>query len=103
MVHASKYLSTFTQQEVTSFFDSAHALKKTREYTCLLSPRQKDSARILIVTPRASGSAPERNLIKRRLRSLFYENKMYDGPYDCAMIIKPHAAGSITYRIKLCK
>ncbi|HJM68835.1 MAG TPA: ribonuclease P protein component, partial [Candidatus Babeliales bacterium] len=92
-------------------FDSAQALKKSREYTCLLSPKQKESARILIVTPRASGSAPERNLVKRRLRSLFYENRLFEGQYDCAVIIKAHGAENITYdtlkrlinRIKACK
>ena len=37
-------------------------------------------AKILIVTPKKIGSAPVRNLLKRRLKSIFYEEKLYERP-----------------------
>jgi ribonuclease P protein component len=90
MVDVAKYISKFSPKEVKHFFDNAKAFKKCSKFTCLLSPKQGEFARILIITPRASGNSPERNLVKRRLRALFYQYKLYEKPYDCAVILKPH-------------
>jgi ribonuclease P protein component len=59
--------------------------------TVLYAPRAKSFGRILIVTPRRAGNAPARNLIRRRLKALFYEEKWYESSYDFAFIIRAPA------------
>ena len=43
------------------------------------------------MTPRRSGNAPQRNLIRRRLKAIFYEEKLYQGPYDCIIFVTQEA------------
>ncbi len=54
----------------------------------MASPRQKDFARILIIASTKTGTAPKRNLFKRRLKSIFYENKLFEQPDDIAVIAR---------------
>ncbi len=59
----------------------------------LVAPRQeKDYSRILVITSRKVGNAPMRNKIRRRIKSLFYEQSYYTGKYDCVVIIKKGGA-----------
>lgn len=50
-----------------------------------------DYGRLLVVTPRAVGTAPQRNKIRRRLKAIFYENKLFERPFDYAIIIRKEA------------
>ena len=34
--------------------------------------------KILVITPKKIGTAPQRNLLRRRLKALFYEQKLYE-------------------------
>jgi|SRR3989337_4582614 len=47
--------------------------------------------RLLIITPAQSGTAVERNRIRRRLKAIFYEHKWYQYPYDVALRISKEA------------
>lgn len=38
-----------------------------------------------------TGNAPERNLLRRRLKSVFYENALYDGVKDGIVIVYAQA------------
>jgi len=40
------------------------------------------SGRILIITPRKVGNAPQRNKLRRRLTALFHEEGFYTKPFD---------------------
>ncbi len=40
------------------------------------------SGRILVITPKKSGNAPKRNLIRRRLKAMFHEEGWDTKPYD---------------------
>ena len=42
------------------------------------------------------GNAPERNLMRRRLKSIFYEQKLYERPYDL-LIFVTHPALAIRF------
>lgn len=85
-------LSSFTRKEVTELFAHADALSRNPIFTLLVAPQVKEFGRILIVTPRRVGSAPERNLLKRRVRALFYEEKLFKRGHDCIIIFKKGAA-----------
>lgn len=54
-----------------------------------IAPKTKAVARILPVTPRKSGNAPERNLFRRRMKALFHELNLYEGAYDWIFFAKP--------------
>ncbi|HLJ30979.1 MAG TPA: ribonuclease P protein component, partial [Candidatus Babeliales bacterium] len=56
--------------------------------TILVAPRQNpEYARILIVLARAVGNAPERNLLRRRIKAIFYEEKLFAGNVDYVVIV----------------
>lgn len=51
-------------------------------------PKTATPARVLIVTPRKSGNAVERNLFRRRVRALFYECGFHEGVNDWLIFAK---------------
>jgi ribonuclease P protein component len=57
----------------------------------LVAPQQRDIGHILIIVPRAVGSAPERNKIRRQIKSIVYEHKLYERGIDCIAIVKKEA------------
>ncbi len=79
---------TFKRPEISRLFKQARRIYKSRELDVLSAPRAKEYARLLIVTPKKIGNAPQRNKIKRRLRAIFYENDLFDGTTDMIVIIK---------------
>jgi len=88
-----KNLSRFTQNELDCFFKQARSILKNSALTLLMAPKQKkDYGRILVITSRKVGNAPTRNTIRRRIKSLFYEQGYYEQGYDCVAIIKKEGA-----------
>ncbi|KKP29798.1 MAG: ribonuclease P [candidate division TM6 bacterium GW2011_GWF2_30_66] len=90
MTEASKNLSTFTNTEVTEILKKAkRALKHPGlDILCHPSPENLNHGRILVVTSRKIGPAVKRNLIRRRLKAIFYEEKLYEQKWDYICIIK---------------
>ncbi len=84
-------ITRFTKKEIARLFDTAQRQVKNPALDILLGLRQKDFGRILIVISRKVGNAPERNKIRRRLKSIFYEEKLYETPYDYIVIVKKAA------------
>lgn len=83
-----KSISQFSKKEIEHFFEHAKLLLKQKKCTLLFAAKQKETGRILIITPRVSGNAPERNKARRRIKNLFYENELFKTPYDYAIIFK---------------
>ena len=88
---ASATLSKFSKKELDSFFKHAKRVYKDQAFTILTNPSQQEFARVLIAVPKKYGNSPERNLIKRRLKSIFREEKLYERSYNTAFIIRPTA------------
>ena len=88
MKSAFHAMTTFGQHEIDELFKATIARYKTQGLDIRLAPKLLPSGRILIVTPRAAGNAPKRNRIRRRLKSLFYENRYYDEPYDWIVMVR---------------
>jgi ribonuclease P protein component len=82
----AKKISKFTKREIDYLFQHARRFIKTKECVILLAPRQQDFGRVLIVASRKVGNAPERNLIRRRIKSIFYEEQLFEHLFDCAVI-----------------
>lgn len=83
-----KYTS-FTQNEISLAFKNARTSFTRPGVHILISPGQKEFGRILIIASRKVGSAIARNKIKRQLKSIFYELKLFEKPLDCIVILKP--------------
>ncbi|HEX4068899.1 MAG TPA: ribonuclease P protein component [Candidatus Babeliales bacterium] len=80
-------ISKFTKKEIDYLFEHARRVVRNQFCTILVAPRQKeDFGRVLIVVSRAVGNAPERNLIRRRIKSIFYEEKLFTHNVDCVVI-----------------
>ncbi len=93
----AKELSHFTPQEVKTIFNKARRVYKGPGLDILLHPIDpnagKPFGRILVITPRKIGSAPERNRIRRRLKDIFYKQALYEKKIDCFVIIKKPGIG----------
>lgn len=81
-------ISYFTKKELNQFFSEARTLLKRPELTVLIMPRAKETARLLVITPRLIGNAPQRNKIRRQLKAIFYEHQFFQGPFDCVIIVR---------------
>jgi ribonuclease P protein component len=87
----AKKISKFTKREIDHLYKHARRVFRDGSCTILLAPQQEDFARALIITSRKVGNAPERNLIRRRIKSIFYEEKLYERGFDCAFIAQKKA------------
>jgi ribonuclease P protein component len=82
----AKKISKFTKREIDYLFQHARRVLRNDACTILLAPRQCDFGKVLIVASRKVGNAPQRNLIRRRIKSIFYEEKLFEFGFDCVII-----------------
>jgi ribonuclease P protein component len=81
-------ISKFTKREIDYLFQHARRVVRTQACTILVAPRQNNElGRVLIIASRKVGNAPERNLIRRRIKSIFYEEKLFMHDFDCVVIV----------------
>jgi len=91
MPRISQVISRFTSKEVSEVFKKAKRVKVPSNFTgfdILCARSDKDFGRILIITPGRIGKAYKRNLIKRRLKAIFYEQELYKYCIDLIIIVK---------------
>lgn len=77
-----------SKPEIARLFKTARRIGRFSAFDFLAAPKTGVSGRLLLVASAKTGSAPERNRAKRRLRSLFYENRLFERGYDCIVIFK---------------
>jgi ribonuclease P protein component len=87
-------ITSFSKKELDHFFEIARPALKVAGLTFLYASRIHKNARILIITSKKVGSAPERNKIRRRLKELFHKNNGQKLLYDLVIITQKVA---ITY------
>jgi ribonuclease P protein component len=81
--------SRFTAIQAQEFFSKARRVIRRPELDILLAPALYSAGRLLVVTSKKTGNAPQRNTIRRRLKAIFFKEKLTALGYDCAVIIKP--------------
>lgn len=86
-------LSQFNKTEVQRAFKSARRVGRHPGLTILLSSKQHETGRVLIIASRKVGSAPERNLLRRQLKAIFYEEKLFERGFECIIILRKEAVG----------
>ena len=85
----SNKLSKFSKKELDHFFTVAKSPKKNQAFTFLTAQSTLPFGRVLIIVSRKYGNAPQRNLLKRRLKSIFWEEKKKKKKIDLAVIARP--------------
>lgn len=91
MSNIAKSISSFKKEEVNKIFQTGKRRIKTDLIDIIIAKKVLDFGRILVITSRKVGNAPKRNKIRRRLKSIFYQEKLYDLGYDCIIITKKGA------------
>lgn len=88
MSYIAKQLSTFSKKEVVTLLKKGKRVYKDVGLDIISAPATNSFGRILVITPRKVGNAPARNKIRRRLKALFYQKKLYERLTDVCIIIK---------------
>jgi len=83
-----KDLSRFTNQEVSELFKKARRALRHPGFDILCAYAKNKTGRILVITSAKVGSAPQRNKIRRRLKSIFLEEKLFERGLDCIVVVK---------------
>lgn len=91
MKNVAKQISRFTKSEIDLLFQTGKAVYKSKEFVILTAPCLLLSGRVLLITSRKVGNAPERNLLRRRGRAIFYEEKLFELKKHCVVIFKAPA------------
>jgi len=82
-VSQSKKLS---QKAIKEIFKKAKLKKKELGFKLLQAPTTGKNGDILIVTPKKSGTAVQRNLLRRRVKEIFRQEKLYKKPVISILI-----------------
>lgn len=83
----ARLITVFDKREIRELFKTAKTQVKDHGLEIRLAPKKLAYGRILIVTPRKAGNAVERNRIRRRLKSIFFEQRLYEQPFDCIVLV----------------
>lgn len=92
MARIAREITRFpSKKAIDELFKKARRVVQHPGLHLLVAPKQRSIGHILIIVPRAVGSAPERNKIRRQIKSIVYEHKLYDRGLDCIAIVKKGA------------
>jgi|DEB19_MinimDraft_3_1074340.scaffolds.fasta_scaffold37855_2 ribonuclease P protein component len=81
-------LTKFTKLEIEQLFSSIKLKFRKSGLEILLAPRSLDYARLLLCVARRFGNSPTRNLFKRRVRAIFYEEQIFKQNFDWVFVVK---------------
>lgn len=83
-----RHFFTFHAKEIARLFKVSKRYFRHLAFDLLIHTKTLEYGRLLVVTPKAIGNAPERNKVRRRLKEIFYVNQLYSRGYDCIIIVK---------------
>ena len=81
-------LTKFSKLEIADLFGKIKLRFRKLGLEIMLAPRSLDYARLLMCVARRFGNAPQRNLFKRRVRAIFYENQLFKRDFDLIIVVK---------------
>ena len=84
-------ISRFKTDEVKTVFQNSKHRIKTSGLKIFIAPKILEFGRILVVISRKVCNSPKRNRLRRRLKSIFYEEKLYDLGYDWVVLTSKEA------------
>ncbi len=81
-------LTKFSKLEIEQLFCNVKLKFRKLGLEILLAPRSLDYARLLLCVARRFGNSPARNLFKRRMRAIFYEDQLFNQSFDWVVVVK---------------
>jgi ribonuclease P protein component len=89
----SRLMTKFSRSEVDYLFLNARRTASYDAFNVLCAPRSREQSfsKVLIIIAKRTGSAPQRNKVRRRLKAIFYQNRLYQQPFHCIVIAKKAA------------
>lgn len=100
MKRITQQISNFRKKEIDYLFKNSSAVYKSKELVILTAPCLLSFGRILLITSAKVGTAPQRNLLRRRSRALFYEQKLFESKKDSVIIFKAPAIKLTFFQLK---
>jgi ribonuclease P protein component len=102
MSSIARRITQWKRTEIASALYNSRRVYKSEELDIRVAPMPDytEHGRILIIVPRKVGNAPERNRIRRRLKAIFYEEKLYSRGYNWILFIKKPALALPFSRLK---
>jgi ribonuclease P protein component len=92
MVSLGRQISLWKKDERLKALAQARPILRRPEFDVRVLPKQDTIARIIVITPKKVGSSPYRNLFKRRARSIFYQEKLFESVNDWVIYFRPPKA-----------
>lgn len=89
MVSLGRKITLWEQDERMSALYAARPILRTAHFDVKIAPKKDAVARLLVVTSKKVGSAPYRNLLKRRARSIFYQEQLFNSASDWVIFFRP--------------
>jgi ribonuclease P protein component len=83
-----KSISRFDKREIETLFSIAKKTAYSLMWDIRFAKAETQPGRILIIASKKVGTAPQRNKIKRQIKSIFYEEKLYQLGYTFICIVK---------------
>lgn len=87
----ARQITIFSREEIKKLFATAQVVYKQNGLEIRSAPSTGKIGRILIVVPRTAGNAVKRNVFKRRVKAIFYQEKGYAHGYDYVVLVKKEA------------
>lgn len=83
-----RLITSFSRSEIRNLLQSARTVTRHPGLDIRVAAKSAAYARVLIVTPRKMGIAPHRNKIRRRIKAIFYADKLFEGLCDLMIYCK---------------
>ncbi|MEX0940557.1 MAG: ribonuclease P protein component [Candidatus Babeliales bacterium] len=87
----ARRISVFSKPEIQQLFKQARTCLNEQGLEVRLAPQKKEYGRILVVISRKAGNAVKRNLIRRRLKHIFYQESLFNHGLDCIVLARKEA------------
>lgn len=94
-------ITLFSPAEIKALFLNARTVLKEKGLELRRATTTHPHGRILIVVPKKVGSAPERNLIRRRIKAIFYQEKLYQQIVDTIIFVSRNATNLSYQELKV--
>ncbi len=91
MPRIARRITLWSRNEIIALLHSAKRVCRHAGLDIAVAPVD-GLGRILIIIPSRVGTAPQRNRIRRRIKAIFYENKLYEKGFNWVFFVKPAAS-----------
>jgi ribonuclease P protein component len=82
MATIARAITGWRRHEIGELLKKARRVFKDAAFEVRLAPTHQYPGRVLIITPAKIGTAPQRNLFRRRVKAIFYGEQLYTKGYN---------------------